>query len=187
MLSAFWHAASSCIVPMTLISFIVTRPPACTGVERTPMCTTVSTPAAAMTLPMIGLRMSARTKSAPPMSSRGGTMSTPTTRSTPGSRDRMAPCGCQVADAEMTPPTAHAAPPSPARGPYPSAPDSTTEGDDPAGRLLRLQRCSYFFTTLNARLLQQLAVLLLRQRLRRFLMTDPRSQPHLSDCGAGGC
>ena len=67
--SAFWQAASSCIVPMTLISFIDTRPPACTGVERTPMWTTVSTPAAAMTLPMIGLRMSARTNSAPPMSS----------------------------------------------------------------------------------------------------------------------
>ncbi len=87
--SAFWQAASSCIVPMTLISFIDTRPPACTGVESTPMWTTVSTPAAAMTLPMIGLRMSARTNSAPPMSERGGTMSTPTTRSIPGSWDRI--------------------------------------------------------------------------------------------------
>ncbi len=85
--SAFWHAASSCIVPMTLISFIDTRPPACTGVAMTPMCTTVSTPAAAMTLPMIGLRMSARTNSAPPMSERGGTTSTPTTRSICGSCD----------------------------------------------------------------------------------------------------
>ena len=82
---AFWHAASSCIVPMTLISFIGVRPPAWRGVAMTPMCTTVSTSAVEITLPMIGLRMSARTKSAPPMSPVGVTTSTPMTRSTSGS------------------------------------------------------------------------------------------------------
>ena len=70
MLVAFWHAASSCIVPMTLISFWETRPPACVGVAMTFMCTTVSTPDCAMILPIIGLRMSARTNSARPMSPR---------------------------------------------------------------------------------------------------------------------
>ena len=86
---AFWHAASSCIVPMTLISFIAVRPPACTGVAMTPMCTTVSTAAALMTFAMIGLRMSARTNSALPMSDLGGTTSTPMTRSTAGSSVRI--------------------------------------------------------------------------------------------------
>ena len=45
-LGAFWQAASSCIVPMTLISFIAVRPPALPGVAMTLMCTTVSTSAA---------------------------------------------------------------------------------------------------------------------------------------------
>ncbi|WP_240917774.1 hypothetical protein [Phycicoccus sp. HDW14] len=49
------------------------------------MCTTVSTPAASMTRPIIGLRMSARTNSTPPMSCGGGMTSTPTTCSMPGS------------------------------------------------------------------------------------------------------
>ena len=77
---AFWQAASSCIVPMTLISFWETRPPADSGVAMTFMCTTVSTSAWAMILPIIGLRMSARTNSAPPMSCGGGMTSTPMTR-----------------------------------------------------------------------------------------------------------
>src|SRR3954466_7217339 len=85
MLGAFWHAASSCIVPMTLISFIAVRPPAPNGVAITLMCTTVSTCAEAMTFAMIGLRMSARTNSVRPTSWRGGTTSTPMTRSMPGS------------------------------------------------------------------------------------------------------
>ena len=79
-LGAFWHAASSCIVPMTLISFWETRPPAEVGVAMTFMCTTVSTPACAMILPIIGLRMSARTNSARPMACGGGMTSTPMTR-----------------------------------------------------------------------------------------------------------
>ena len=82
---AFWHAASSCIVPMTLISFMVARPPASSGVARTAMCTTVSTSAWAITLPITGLRMSARTNSASPRSCLGGTTSTPITREMSGS------------------------------------------------------------------------------------------------------
>ena len=70
------------MVPMTLISFIAVRPPAPNGVAMTLMCTTVSTCADAMTLAMIGLRMSARTNSVRPTSCRGGTTSTPMTRST---------------------------------------------------------------------------------------------------------
>ena len=61
--SAFWQAASNCIVPMTLISFIEERPPALPGVATIAMCTTVSTPRVAITLAITGLRMSARTKS----------------------------------------------------------------------------------------------------------------------------
>ena len=50
------------MVPMTLISFIDIRPPACMGVAMTPMwTTTVSTWAASMTFAMMGLRISART------------------------------------------------------------------------------------------------------------------------------
>ena len=80
-----WQAASSCIVPMTLISFIVDRPPACLGVAMTPMCTTVSTPASPITFAMTGLRMSARTNSVPGMASSGATTSTPMTVAIAGS------------------------------------------------------------------------------------------------------
>ena len=76
----FWQAASSCIVPMTLISFCGVRPPTKVGVAMTFMCTTVSTPLLSMTRPIIGLRMSARTNSTSPMSWPGGMTSTPTTR-----------------------------------------------------------------------------------------------------------
>ena len=82
---AFWHAASSCMVPMTLSSFMVLRPPAEPGVAITLMCTTVSTSSLARTLAMTGVRMSARTKETSPMSPRGGTTSTPMTRSMDGS------------------------------------------------------------------------------------------------------
>ena len=67
----FWQAASSCIVPMTLISFCGVRPPTKVGVAMTFMCTTVSTPELSMTRPIIGLRMSARTNSTSPMSLAG--------------------------------------------------------------------------------------------------------------------
>src|SRR3954447_2035369 len=86
---AFWQAASSCIVPMTLISFIAVRPPALSGVAMTFMCTTVSTSACAITLAISGLRMSARTNSVRPRvrltSGFGATVSTPITRSIDGS------------------------------------------------------------------------------------------------------
>ncbi len=89
MLGAFWQAASSCIVPMTLISFIAVRPPTPSGVAMTFMWTTVSTEACAMTLAISGLRMSARTNSVRPSSrcasGGGGTVSTPMTRSTESS------------------------------------------------------------------------------------------------------
>ena len=55
---------------MTLISFMATGRPRDAGVAMTLMWTTVSTSAAAITLAMIGLRMSARTNSAPPRSER---------------------------------------------------------------------------------------------------------------------
>ena len=71
-LSAFWQAARSCMVPMTLTSFMSERPPAESGVAMTLMCTTVSTSAAEITFAMIGLRMSARTNSAPPRWSGAG-------------------------------------------------------------------------------------------------------------------
>src|SRR6478752_9091205 len=82
---AFWHAASSCIVPMTLSSFIVFLPPALPGVEMMLMWTTVSTSSLTMTFAITGLRMSARTKETSPMSPRGGTASMPMTRATAGS------------------------------------------------------------------------------------------------------
>jgi chloramphenicol 3-O-phosphotransferase len=84
---AFWQAASNCIVPMTLISFWETRPPAAVGVARTFMWTTVSTLAWVMIRPIIGLRMSARTNSARPIECGGGTTSMPMIRSMPLSLD----------------------------------------------------------------------------------------------------
>ena len=61
---ACWHAARSCIVPMTLSSFIEVLPPdaAAAAVAPTLVCTTVSTRSRTITLAMTGLRMSARTK-----------------------------------------------------------------------------------------------------------------------------
>ena len=87
-LGAFWHTANSCIAPMTLRSFIVARPPDLGGLVMVAACTTVSTPAFLMTLPIRGLRMSARTNSARPMRRRrsllGETESTAMTRSMAG-------------------------------------------------------------------------------------------------------
>src|SRR6478672_3511447 len=141
---AFWQAARSCIVPMTLSSFIVVRPPALPGVEITLMWTTVSTSSFAMTFAMTGLRMSARTKETSPMSPRGGTTSTPMTRRTSGSeateranrrpRSRETP----VTSTILWPPAM-------------------------ASRLLAE------LASLHARLLQQLAVLLLRHALAPLL------------------
>ena len=71
------------MVPMTLSSFIVPRPPALPGVAMTLMWTTVSTSSFAITLAITGVRMSARMKDIAPTSPRGGTTSTPITRSMP--------------------------------------------------------------------------------------------------------
>ena len=67
------------MVPMTLISFIAERPPALPAVTTIAMWTTVSTARDAITLAMIGLRMSARTNETAPRSCRGGSTSTPMT------------------------------------------------------------------------------------------------------------
>src|SRR3954451_15031165 len=142
---ARWHAASNCIVPMTLSSFIGTRPPDPAGVELMFMCTTVSTDAAAMTLPISGLRMSARTNSVRPrrrnISCDGGTVSTPITRPIDGSA---------ASSAASAPPSHRLTPVT-----------RTTAGDTSVSSLL--------VASLDARLLQQLAVLLLRHPLAPLL------------------
>src|SRR4051794_38961108 len=142
---ARWQAASSCIVPMTLSSFIGVRPPALAGEELMFMCTTVSTDAAVMTLPISGLRMSARTNSVRPscrsMSGEGGTVSTPMIRSMAGSAAS----------------SAASAPPSHLLTPV----TRTTAGGTSLSSLL--------VAALDARLLQQLAVLLLRHPLAPLL------------------
>src|SRR6476619_6857321 len=150
---AFWHAARSCIVPMTLSSFIVPRPPALPGVAITLMWTTVSTSSLAMTLAMTGLRMSARTNETSPMSSRGGTASTPTTRSMQGwAARRRANLRPRSRETPVT------------RTTFPTAPSPRM------GLLAEL-------ATLDARLLQQLAVLLLRHPLAPLL--DDRTHEYL--------
>src|SRR5215204_3120790 len=142
---ARWHAASSCIVPMTLSSFIGTRPPEPAGVELMFMWTTVSTDAAAMTLPISGLRMSARTNSVRPslrsIAGDGGTVSTPMTRSIEGS----------AASSTASAPPSHRLTPV----------TRTTVGGTSISSLL--------VASLDARLLQQLAVLLLRHPLAPLL------------------
>lgn len=76
------------MAPMTFMSFIAARLPAFGGRARVEACTTVSTPALRITLPISGLRMSARTNSARPilrsMSLLGDTASTAMTRSISG-------------------------------------------------------------------------------------------------------
>src|SRR5919206_2406203 len=150
---ARWQAASSCMVPMTLSSFIGARPPDPAGVELMFMCTTVSTDAAAMTLPISGLRMSARTNSVRPsrrsIAGAGGTVSTPMTRSMEGSA---------ASSAASAPPSHRLTPVT-----------RTTAGGTSVSSLL--------VATLNARLLQQLAVLLLRHPLAPLL--DDRTHVEL--------
>src|SRR3954464_2331629 len=130
---------------MTLSSFIGPRPPAPAGAELMFMCTTVSTDAFAMTLPISGLRMSARTNSVRPrrrsISAEGGTVSTPMTRSIDGS----------VASSAARAPPSHRLTPV----------TRTTAGGTGAALLL--------VASLDAGLLQQLAVLLLRHPLASLL------------------
>src|ERR687893_236672 len=142
---ARWHAASSCIVPMTLSSFIGTRPPDPAGVELMFMCTTVSTDAAAMTLPISGLRMSARANSVRPsrrsIPGDGGTVSTPMTRPIEGSA---------ASSAASAPPSHRLTPVT-----------RTTAGGTSVSSLL--------VASLDAGLLEELAVLLLRHPLAALL------------------
>src|SRR3712207_2216322 len=130
---------------MTLSSFIGTRPPEPAGVELMFMCTTVSTLAAVTTLPISGLRMSARTNSVRPsrrsIAGVGGTVSTPMTRSMAGSA---------ASSAASAPPSHRLTPVT-----------RTTAGGTSVSSLL--------VATLDARLLQQLAVLLLRHPLAPLL------------------
>src|SRR3954447_26689076 len=140
-----WQAASNCIVPMTLSSFIDVRPPAAAGVALMFMCTTVSTDADSMTFPINGLRMSARTNSVRPRlprtSAAGGTLSTPMTRSTAGSAASSA--ASALPSHRLTPVT------------------RTTAGGTSISSLL--------VAPLDAGLLEQLAVLLLRHPLTALL------------------
>src|SRR3954451_4052370 len=145
---ACWQAARSCIVPMTLSSFIEVRPPDAAGVALTLVCTTVSTRSRTITLAITGLRMSARTKSARARSPRGGTVSMPMTRSTDGDFESCA---------------AKRRPRSPA------TPVTRTTWPMMVARRRYLGGLLAETTTLHARLLQQLAVLLLRHALATLL------------------
>jgi hypothetical protein len=77
--SARWQAPRSCIVPMTLISFICSRPPTPAGVARMWRWTTVSTSVVWSTFTVNGFRMSARTYSVRSRSAVGSSNPTPTT------------------------------------------------------------------------------------------------------------
>src|SRR3712207_2767578 len=140
---------------MTLSSFIGPRPPEPAGVELMFMCTTVSTAAVAMTLPIIGLRMSARTNSVRPSRRStpgdGGTVSTPMTRSM--SRARASSAANAPPSHRLTPVT------------------RTTVGGTSVSSLL--------VTALDAGLLQQFAVLLLRHPLAALL--DDRTHVRAPD------
>src|SRR3712207_4128326 len=140
---------------MTLSSFIGPRPPEPAGVELMFMCTTVSTEAVAMTLPISGLRMSARTNSVRPsrrsISGDGGTVSTPMTRSMARSR---------ASSAASAPPSQRLTPVT-----------RTTAGGTSVSSLL--------VAALDAGLLQQLAVLLLRHPLAALL--DDRTHVRAPD------
>src|SRR5664279_3197289 len=87
-LSDRWQAASNCMVPRTFISLAMLLAADDAGVAEADACTTVSTPAASITLATNGFRMSTRAKSAAPIRARaagsGRAASTPITRSTPG-------------------------------------------------------------------------------------------------------
>src|SRR3954471_17467533 len=130
---------------MTLSSFIDARPPALAGVALMFMWTTVSTDADSITLPMTGLRMSARTNSVRPrrrsISGLGGTVSTPMTRSIAGSA---------ASSAANAPPSHRLTPVT-----------RTTAGGTSVSSLL--------VAPLDAGLLEELAVLLLRHPLPALL------------------
>src|SRR3954471_19559331 len=149
---------------MTLSSFIVFRPPALPGVAMTLMWTTVSTSSLAITLAMTGVRMSARTKETSPMSPRGGTASTPTTRATPGSaataRAKRRPRSRETPVTRTTLPTLATSLPV---------------------RVLLAE-----LAALDARLLQQLAVLLLGHALAPLLDDRTHRKPFTEPIGRPG-
>ena len=166
-LGAFWQAARSCIVPMTLSSFIVPRPPALPGVEMTLMCTTVSTFSLAITLAITGLRMSARTNETSPTSPRGGTTSTPMTRSTVGS----AASARAEAAPEVSRDPGHEDDPAVGARPGRCSPSRTLTGGGGRARYLpSLRRWTRVF-------LSSLRCFFFAMRLRRFLMTEPTNRP----------
>src|SRR3954454_8080846 len=170
---AFWQAARSCIVPMTLSSFIVPRPPALPGVAMRLMWTTVSTSSLAITLAITGLRMSARTNVTSPMSSRGGTASTPITRATSGSAARLrANLRPRSRETPVTNTTF-------AEARSTALPSSPRVGGVYLPSLRRWTRV--FFSSLRC--------FFFAIRLRRFLMTEPTntsSDRHLRDPGPAG-
>ena len=139
------------MVPMTLISFIEARPPAAAGAATTAMCTTVSTACPLITLAMTGLRMSARTKAAAPRSYRGGVTSTPTTVRSPGAARVRATRAARPRETPVTRTTRAIAP-------------------------LR-SRLLAGAAALDARALEQLAVLLLRHPLAALLDDRTHEQP----------
>src|SRR3954469_23184016 len=147
------------MVPMTLSSLAaVPLPTDARG--RTLMCTTVSTCSRRITLAITGLRMSARAKETEPRSPRGGEMSTPITRSTSG-----AAVSCRA----NRRPRSRATPVTRTTRP--------TGGSPSRGLLAEA-------TTLHARLLQQLAVLLLRHALAALLDDRTHGCPFHCNCGA---
>ena len=154
---AFWHAASSCMVPMTLSSFIVSRPPALPGVAMTLMWTTVSTSSFAITLAITGVRMSARMNDIAPTSPRGGTTSTPMTRSMPSVGGERA----REPAAEVTGDPGDESDPAHRRNVRPIL---------LAAYLPSLRRWTRVF-------LSSLRCFFFAMRLRRFLMTEPTRRP----------
>jgi hypothetical protein len=142
---------------------MVLRPPAVPGVAITLMWTTVSTSSLAITLAITGLRMSARTNETSPMSPRGGTTSTPITRRTVGSavsmRAKRRPRSRETPVTRTTLLALLA---------VPLLMGVTGPG---VGLLAEL-------ATLNARLLQKLAVLLLGHALAPLL--DDRTHRYLA-------
>src|SRR3954451_21024010 len=156
-----WQAASSCMVPMTFSSFIDARPPAPAGVRLMFMWTTVSTAADSITFPINGLRMSARTNSVRPRRrstpGAGGTVSTPMTRSIARSA---------ASSAANAPPSHRLTPVT-----------RTTAGGTSVSSLL--------VASLDAGLLEELAVLLLRHPLAALL--DDRTHVLLPTSWSHGC
>ena len=121
------------------------------------MCTTVSTSCPVITLAITGLRMSARTNATLPRSPRGGTTSTPMTRSTAGS-------------AAM-----------PAREPATEVTRDSGDQDDATHRGCPSPRASPGYLPWRRRWMRvffsSLRCFFLAIRLRRFLTTEPTDGP----------